>query len=174
MTVNKRHIIKQLFQLSKSEKNKRIAVRIQAIALASQGLTCPQIIQMTGYPRRTIQRWVSKYNDEGIEGLIDKKRIGRPARLPIERFGQFCECVDAGPSGCSATLYGRDIQQILARNFGVVYSLDGVYKLLHRIGYSCIKPRSRHEKADPLKQEEFKKTWAKGSKTFLKSTPVSR
>jgi len=170
MTVKKRHTIKQLLQLSKTEKNKRIAVRIQTIALAMQGLTCPQLVQMTGYPRRTIQRWVAKYNDESINGLVDKPRTGRPAKLSVDKQGQFCERVDAGPTGATATLYGRDIQQILRKNFGVVYTLDGVYKLLHRLGYSCLKPRPRHKKADPLAQEGFKKTsprdWMKSNQSI--------
>jgi transposase len=173
MTVKKRHTIKQLLQLSKYETNKHIAVRIQTIALAMQDLTCPQLVEMTGYPRRTIQRWVAKYNDESIDGLVDKSRTGRPTKLSVGKQGQFCKCVDAGPTGTTATLYGMDIRQILRRNFGVVYTLDGVYKLLHRLGYSCLKPRPRHEKADPLIQEEFKKTWVKGLKTLLKSTPIS-
>ena len=172
MTVKKRHTVKQLLQLSRTQKNKRIAVRIQAIALAMRGLTCPQLVEMTGYPRRTIQRWVARYNQDSIDGLVDKSRTGRPAKLSVDEQSQFCECVDAGPSGTTATLYGRDIQQILSKNFGIVYTLDGVYKLLHRLGYSCLKPRPRHERADPLVQEEFKKTWAKGLKTLPKSTPI--
>jgi transposase len=66
-------------------------------------------------------------------------------------------------------LYGRDIQQILQRDFGVIYTLDGVYKLLHRLGYSCLKPRSRHEKADPRLQETFKKTLQADFKQLPKS-----
>jgi hypothetical protein len=81
--------------------------------------------------------------------------------------------VDAGPSESIATLYGRDIRRILEKHFGVIYTLDGAYKLLHRLGYSCLRPRPRHEKADPLVQEEFKKTWTKGSKILPKSTPIS-
>ena len=170
MTVKKRDTMKQLLQLSRTEKDKRIAVRIQTVALAMQGLTCPKLVEMTGYPRRTIQRWVARYNADSIDGLVDKSRSGRPVRLSADRQGQFCEYVDAWPPSNTATLYGRDIQQILKKNFGVVYTLDGVYKLLHRLGYSCLKPRQRHEKADPLIQEEFKKTflrsWMKSNQSI--------
>jgi transposase len=30
-----------------------------------------------------------------------------------------------------------DLQAILTREFGVVRSLSTIYKLLHRLGYSC-------------------------------------
>ena len=166
MTVETHHSTKQLLYLAKKEKNKRLAVRIQSVALAKQGFTCQKIVQMTGYPRRTIQRWVAQYNKASIKGLMDKHRSGRPVKLPFDKQLSFCERIDAGPgqSDDKPTLYGRDIQQILKGEFGVLYTLDGVYKLLHRLGYSCLKPRPRHEKADPAVQEAFKKTSQRGWK----------
>lgn len=166
MTVEAHHSTRQLLYLAKKEKNKRLAMRIQTVALAKQGFTCPKIVEMTGYPRRTIQRWVAQYNKAGIKGLIDKPRAGRPAILPVDKQPEFCARVDAGPgpSDSKPTLYGRDIQHILEREFGVLYTLDGVYKLLHRLGYSCLKPRPRHEKSDPVVQEDFKKTSHRGWK----------
>lgn len=163
MTVKEYHSVQKLLSLAKSQSNPRLARRIQAVALARQGRSCPEIMEMTGNCRRAIQMWVAKYNDEGIDGLIDKPRTGRPAKLPVDKQEKFCECVDAaGPTDTAATLYGRDIQHILRKNFGVVYTLDGVYKLLNRLGYSCLKPRPRHKKADTLVQEEFKKTSLRG------------
>jgi transposase len=171
MTVKNRHTTKQLLALAKAERNKQTAARIQAIALAKQGFTCPKIVQMTGYPRRTVQRWIARYNQAGIKGLIDKPRTGRPTKLSVDKQQQFCQRLDAGPSDTKATLYGRDIQQILQRDFGVIYTLDGIYKLLHRLGYSCLKPRPRHEKADPQLQQDFKKTlqadWNQSPKGIL-------
>ena len=46
---------------------------------------------------------------------------------------------------------------ILEREFGISYTLDGAYDLLHRLGYSCLKPRPRHERADPAAVEAFKR-----------------
>lgn len=175
MTVKNRHTIKELLSLAKAEKDKRLAVRIQTIVLAKQGFNCPEIVEMTGYCRRTIQRWVARYNQAGIKGLLDEPRSGRPAKLPVDKQAEFLARVDAGPkaSDGTATLYGRDIQRILEKGFGVVYTLDGVYKLLHRLGYSCLKPRPRHEKADPAVQEAFKKTSQGGWKPSLKSIPAN-
>jgi transposase len=164
MTVKNRHTIKQLLALAKAEKNKRLATRIQTVSLAKQGLGCPQIVQMTGYPRRTVQRWIVRYNQAGIKGLIDKPRTGRPIKLSVDKQQRFRNQLDAGPSGAKATLYGKDIQRILEKDFGVIYTLDGVYKLLHRLGYSCLKPRPRHKKADPQQQMAFKKTLQKSWK----------
>jgi transposase len=54
------------------------------------------------------------------------------------------------------TLRGKDVVRILDAEFGVTYSLDGVYDLLERLNYSCLAPRPRHEKNDPIAQRQFK------------------
>jgi Winged helix-turn helix len=67
--------------------------------------------------------------------------------------------VEAGPrpEDGVCTLRGPEIRDIVEREFGVAYSLPAVYFLLHRLGYEPLDPRSRHIKADPAAQEEFKK-----------------
>ena len=55
-------------------------------------------------------------------------------------------------------LNGPAVKKILEQEFGVSYSLWGVYRLLHRLGFSCLCPRLQHEKADSQAQEELTKT----------------
>lgn len=57
------------------------------------------------------------------------------------------------------SLRGQDFQRILASGFGVQRSLTAVYQLLHRLGYSCLRPRPRHRKADPQTVADFKQEW---------------
>ena len=46
--------------------------------------------------------------------------------------------------------------RILRDEFGVEYSLNGIYALLHRLGFSSLAPRPRHRNTDPAAQEQFK------------------
>lgn len=158
----------ELQTLYRTEKNARLARRIHAVYLAAKGLSCPQIMTITGAARRTIQQWVRKYNKQGINGLKDKPRPGQPTKLPRKAELRFCERIEAAPTkkdGVSV-LNGPAIRRILECEFGVVYSMQGLYDLLHRLGYSCLCPRPQHEKADPQLQEQFKKT---SSKRWIKS-----
>ena len=166
MTVKEYKSVEELLKLAKSQKNARLARRIQAVALAQQGYTCLEIAQMTAHCRRAIQSWVAKYNAHGINGLKEQQRSGRKPNLPATSYQDFSSRIDAGPTknDAVATLYGKDIQKILSNEFGVVYSLNGVYQLLHRLGYSYLAPRPRHQKADIKAQQDFKKTSAGGWK----------
>ncbi len=167
MTVKEYKSVKELLKSAKSQTNARLAGRIQAVALAQQGYTCVEIAQMTAYSRRAIQSWVAKYNTHGIDGLKEQHHSGRKPNLPAASYEHFSSRIDAGPTknDAVATLYGKDIQKILNKEFGVVYSLNGVYQLLHRLGYSYLAPRPRHQRADIKAQQDFKKTSAGGWKS---------
>ena len=172
MNVKAHHTLDELLTLYKTEMDPRLARRIQAIYLARKSFTCPQIMDLTGAKRRTVQNWIRWYNDEGIEGLKDRPRSGRPTKLSASQQRRLCQCLDADTTVSQRTriLNGPAIQRILEQEFGVLYCLNGVYELLHRLGYSCLCPRPKHEQGNPQAQEAFKKTslrcWTKSPQTI--------
>jgi hypothetical protein len=60
MNVTSHYRIQQLQKLYRSETDARLARRIHGVYLVSKGLTCPQIMEITGAARRTIQQWIAK------------------------------------------------------------------------------------------------------------------
>ena len=176
MNVESHHTTKELQTRYRTEKNARLAQRIHGVHLASKGLTCPQIMAVTGAARRTIQQWVHKYNKQGIVGLKDQPRPGTPTKLPRKKELKFQRRIEAGPTKADgvSVLNGPAIRRILEREFGVLYSRQGLYDLLHRLGYSCLCPRPQHEKTNPQLQAEFKKTsqrhWIKSNQ----NTPAKK
>ena len=160
MNVKSHHPSQELKTHYRSERNARLAQRIHGVYLASRGLTCPEIMTITGAARRTIQQWVHRYNKQGIVGLKDKPRTGQPPKLPRKKELKFRKRIEAGPTKTDgvSVLNGPVIRRILEREFGVLYSRQGLYDLLHRLRFSCLCPRPQHEKANPQLQAEFKKT----------------
>jgi transposase len=166
MNVEAHHTSQQLLKLYKSQSNPRLARRIHGLYLAAKGLNCNQIMEIVGAKRRTVQQWVRRYNKDGVGGLQDKPRSGQPTKLPRHMEQAFCSRIEKGPSRTDGLwiLNGPAIRRLLEREFAVVYSLRGVYDLLYRLEYSCLRPRPQHENADPQAQQEFKKTSRRGSK----------
>ena len=160
MDVKPHHSVKELQKIYCMEKNARLARRIHGVYLACKGLTCPEIMEITGAGRRTIQQWVHQYNAGGIDALEDAPRPGQPTKLPRDKERGFCQRIEAGPTAKDgvSVFSGAVIARILKKEFSAKYSLWGTYHLLYRLGYSCLCPRPQHEKADPQLQEEFKKT----------------
>ena len=173
MNLKNHHTIHELQTLYRTEKDARLARRIHGVYLAAKGLSCAQIITITGAARRTIQQWIHKYNNHRIDGLKDKPRPGQPTKLPRSQEPRFCKRIEAGPTkkdGVSV-LNGPALRRILEIEFGVLYSTQGLYDLLHRLGYSRLCPRPQHEKADPQLQQQFKKTssgcWIKSDQPIV-------
>lgn len=53
-------------------------VRAKAILLAAQGLSNDEIGRRLGMPRQIVSKWRKRYHDEGMVGLHDRPRGGRP------------------------------------------------------------------------------------------------
>jgi len=150
--------LEELVRLERVEKDAARSKRLRIVILAIGGYTSPAIAMSVGLSRRICQRWVARYNEEGLEGLDDRRgQEPRPTLTP-EQEEQVCQRLEAGPTPedqvCS--LRGVDVQRILATEFGVLRSLPGTYHLLHRLGYSYLRPRPRHRRADPQVQEKFR------------------
>jgi transposase len=149
----------ELERLERSEKDATRAKRLRIIILALTGYTAPAIAMSLGLSRRICQRWVYRFNAEGLIGL-DDLRGGEP-RPPFtpEQEAQVRQRIEAGPTAADevCSLRGLDIQRILGQEFGVWRSLAGIYQILHRLGYSYLRPRPRHRRADPEAQENFQR-----------------
>jgi transposase len=111
-----------------------------------------------GCSLRSVKNWVAQYNRGGVEALHDRPRAGRPRRLAPEHYPRLKERLDAPPRAEDGvcTLRGHDVRRILGQEFGVTMSLQAVYDLLNRIGYSSLMPRPQHEDSIPEVQEFFK------------------
>ena len=103
--------------------------------------------------------WVHRYNEEGVEGLRDRPRSGRPPRLDDSRQATLKAWILKGPKlardGCVAWRI-RDLCALVERRFGVVYSETGMLRLLKGLDLSWQKARPTHPETDPRAQARFK------------------
>lgn len=132
--------------------------RLRAARLALDGGEALGIAATLGRSRRFVQEWAYAYRDGGVEAIRPGKSSGRPTKLPREREQAFRARMLAGATeadGGVCALRGADAVKILEKEFGVRYTLDGVYDLLHRLRLSCLAPRPRHRKNDPRVMREW-------------------
>lgn len=172
----KHHTLEELVTLERVERDAAQAKRMRIVILAMQGWTAPAIGMAVGLTRRVCQEWVYRYNDDGLDGLREQR--GRPAGVPLDESQQeeFRQRLAAGPlpedKVCS--LRGLDCQRILEQEFGVRRSLASVYWLLHRLGYSYLRPRPRHHKTDPTAVQRFQEGFGQRLKTIQAAHPGKR
>ena len=142
MRVSLRVPLEDLDKLERQETNAKFAKRLRVVILAIRGYTAPAVAMSLGLSRRVVQRWVRRYNDEGIPGLKDRRGNQQGGPLTPEQEEGVRQRLEAGPTPedkvCS--LRGADMQRIVQQEFGVWRCLSAIYGLLHRMGYSYTNP----------------------------------
>jgi transposase len=147
----------QLQQQSRRQRDAKQRDRYRAVLSALEGHDAPTIARTLGRSRAFVQRWAYVYRDHGFEAITPKRQTGRPPNLPPAKEKPFKERFLAEPTEADGvcTLRAKEAQRILREEFGVEYTLPGVYDLLHRLGFSSLVPRPRHRKNDPEQMQQW-------------------
>ena len=160
----KEHTAAGLRQLACRAASPTQARRMLSIALVMEGADRTTAARTCGMDRQTLRDWVHRYNAEGVAGLLDRPRPGRPPRLSGAELDDLVAIVEAGPDvEADGVVRWRcaDLTGVIADRFGVTLSERSVGRLLNDRGYVRLKPRPQHPKADPEAQAAFKKTSAR-------------
>jgi hypothetical protein len=91
-----------------------------------------------------LRDWVVRYNAEGVDGLRDRERPGRPALLAPELEEELRQLIEAGPDverDGVVEYRVKHIRDLALQHFGADYSRSGMQGRLHRIKLlRCLKP----------------------------------
>lgn len=63
------------------DRGRPLRARARIVTLAAEGLANTEIAERLGLSRPTVIGWRRRYEQEGIEGLVDKQRSGRPREI---------------------------------------------------------------------------------------------
>ena len=138
----------------KSERDAEIRSRIQGLWLLRSGWRLGAVADVVGVHYRTAQKWLRRYREGGLDEVVSGKRGGRgqqPYLSEAERRG----VVEEVSTGRFRT--ASEIREWIAAVYGVSYTMGGTYSLLDRLGCSPKVPRPVHVKADPQRQESWKR-----------------
>jgi transposase len=149
----------RLSELADALRDARVERRIIALRLVAAGNQAQEVGQAVSVDERTVRVWVKEWNRRGGESLRYDRYKGATPRLPPELESEVKDAIRRGPPEAMGLSVWRGwaIGAWLEKEYAVTYSRDGVYKLLHRLGFSSLMPRPRHPGSDAVAQEEFKK-----------------
>jgi transposase len=142
-------------------KDAKQARRMLALALVLEGKSREEAATMAGMTRQTLCDWVHRYNEFGLDGLVNYKADGPVSRLNAEQKAKVIEWVEAGPD-ISIDKVVRWRCKDLSAKIKTEFSLDlherTVGTVLAKAGYRRLSVRPRNPKADNAAEEAFKKT----------------
>jgi transposase len=134
--------------------------RLHAILMVAQGLSCRKVAELLGDSPRTIAYWVNRFEADGLSGLADADRPGRPRRLNEHQLSEIQNALRSSPAtyGLAANLWdGKLLSHFIKQQFGVTLGVRQCQRLFRQLGFRLRKPRPLIAKADPEKQAVFKK-----------------
>ncbi|ELI9684394.1 helix-turn-helix domain-containing protein [Vibrio vulnificus] len=71
-------------KLASQQKSIQMKMRLLALAHCKDGHSRTQIAKFLKVSRASVNKWVQTFLEEGLEGLQEKPRTGRPAFLNAE------------------------------------------------------------------------------------------
>lgn len=156
-------------QIARRESDPKARVRAIILSHIVSGKNKTEAAGAVGMNRNTATEIIKRVNREGLKGLYDKQRSGRPPCLGIEKKEDFCAAfLEAQKKKGGGRLTGHDAQKIL-KNMGANLKLSRVYDVLHQCGLSWISSRSAHPQRNEAAQAAFKKTSSKKLSTFCRT-----
>ena len=158
----------ELRQMARSEGNGRTAMRMLAIANALDGFDRAEAARLAGMSGQALCDAINRYNSEGLAGLKDRPKSGRPSKLDTAQKRDLREVAIAGPDieaeGISS--YTRDdYVRIVREKWNVTCHVGTMGRILRGLKLSRQKTRPCHPKKDPAAEAAFKKSSETSEKT---------
>jgi transposase len=130
---------------------------------AEQALTVAQIAAIVRESEATVLRWLKRYRAEGLEGLQDAPRSGRPSPLTETYTAALLAAVRRRPRSLGLPFSLWTLQRLvddLAEQTGVRVSDETVRRALKREGIVLSRPQHHISSPDPdyaLKKRRLKR-----------------
>lgn len=121
----------------------RIALRAHMVLLSGRGYDVPTIAGIHDCGEDVVRLWLHRYEGEGVAGLEDEPRSGRPPIDPLAQ--QVIDAQASQPPDCSGQVQSGWtvvlLTTFLARRFRLRLSPSSVRRLLHAAGWRWRRPR---------------------------------
>ena len=138
----------------------RVSERIRMVLLSGRGYPVPQIAAIFECDEATVRTWLGRFEADGIDGLRDRPRSGRPPTADAGAREAIGRAIDQAPSACGY-LAGYWTVAMLAAHLlaghGVALSRTTVRRALRALGFRWRRPRHalRHDPAARAKMERL-------------------
>ena len=132
------------------------------IKLHNEGKKQEFIANILGCSQPKVSFWIRRYDK--TKSLKNQPRSGRPSSFSEEKLSLIKSKItkkvisrNMKYSSCTS----KELRDIIRKEIKKPISIRHTRRILHKIGFSLITPRSKHTKNDPEKvaqfREEFKK-----------------
>jgi transposase len=135
----------------------RVALRALMILWRAEGHSTLEIAERLSCHRDTVSLWIERYRSEGLQGLFDEPRGGRPPKLDPAAREQVEAVLDASPSEADqprACWTLAHLRPVFLQQVAQPFSRATLRRTVHALGFRFRRPRLWAHQEDP---ESFEK-----------------
>ena len=139
--------------------------RLHVVLHVLHGASSYEAARLYGDSPRSVEYWLQRLVSQGLAGLEEGDRPGRPGRVSPSEQQRLRSEIRRSPRdlGYDQNLWdGVLLSHHLEERYAVSLSVRQCQRLFHQLGFTLQRPRRQAHEADPLQQEAFKKTSANG------------
>lgn len=145
--------VRVLEEAYREERNPKVKDRILMVMGVLDGKTTRQVAADLHCPQPNIVYWKRRFEEEGLDGLNDRPRSGRPPKVASWKLERVKTLIERKQCWTAT-----EVTRLIYEKTGVQYSLMHVTRLLHSWGLSKQRPRKKHINAATDEEvERFKK-----------------
>jgi len=156
-----------LEEIEKSMRCSRIpedSLRLKTISLLYRGYAKKLVCEMMNVPASTMRRWISAYNNRGIDGLVTRPRSGRPRKITQEEFdSRFVPLIESPKENGFDFMTAVRLHGHLNETLALEVSYCSVVRYIHKAGYCLKVPGKIH----PDRDEEARKSFVEELREIL-------
>ncbi len=141
----RRSFVADLRALTKADLNPRLYERVHCVRMALEGVPLVQLSLHFNRHPRTIDRWLRKFHQLGVDGLKDKSRSGRRPRLQPENIVVLTRDVNRRPQRLGYEARRWD-GPLLAAHVQLRFQVNLSVRQCQRMLHTLLRPAGRHLK----------------------------
>lgn len=141
--------------------------RLHAILLVAQGMSAREVAYLLGDSPRTVAYWVQRFEEEGLAGIVDTERPGRPRKLSEKQIEAIDLALRKTPTdlGMAGNIWdGKLLSAYIKKRWGISLGVRQCQRMFRQLGFRLRKPRPIIASADPEKRRKVKKTSTNGTR----------
>lgn len=141
--------IRELYHMT---KDVRIRTRAQIVLLAFDRLSAPKIAKIVDMSGEGVRHHLRRYHDEGIQGLYDKERSGRPLIATPEYIEAAVAALRRRPRALGLSFSVWTLERLLdylTDRTGITVSYETLRTHLLAQGFSFSRPQHKVSSPDP-------------------------
>ena len=143
--------LKQVSRVASSET----ATRCTAIQMLLAGISREFVRDALLVTNRALRKWINRFNQCGVDGLIVKKRPGRMTIIDDQQAPELAQLIDEPQQAQRSFWTAKAFHGYISQTYQIQCSYETVVRFFHKQGYALKTPQPWPDKQDEQLREAF-------------------